>query len=105
VFAAGRVAAAGVISAQVAALAEGVLKAMLLSKLKIVTTVVLADGKRALSASHDQTVRLWDLETGKELKRFFGHTNHVWPVAISRDGRYALSGSLDKTMRLWQLRR
>jgi hypothetical protein len=40
-FAAGRTATAGGVSASVAALTEGVLKAMLLSKLKIVTTVLL----------------------------------------------------------------
>ena len=34
---------------------------------------MLADGRRALSGSWDQTLRLWDLETGAELRRFEGH--------------------------------
>ena len=34
---------------------------------------VLADGRRALSGSQDKTLRLWDLETGAELRRFEGH--------------------------------
>ena len=34
---------------------------------------VLADGRRALSGSEDKTLRLWDLETGAELRRFEGH--------------------------------
>jgi RNA polymerase sigma factor (sigma-70 family) len=67
--------------------------------------VFTPDGQRVLSASYDQTVRLWDVATGKELCRFFGHTNWVWPVAVSPDGKYGLSGSLDKTIRLWRLPR
>jgi hypothetical protein len=48
-------------------------------------------------------VRLWDVESCKEVCRFFGHTNWVWGVAVSSDGRLGLSGSLDKTVRLWKL--
>ncbi len=52
----------------------------------------------------DTTVRLWDLDTGKELKTLRGHTSWVWTVAFSPDEKYALSaGSLDKTLRLWDL--
>jgi WD40 repeat protein len=61
------------------------------------------DGKRALSASYDQSIRLWDVATGKEIRRFDGHTNWVTSVVCSSDGRFALSGSSDKTIRLWRL--
>jgi hypothetical protein len=43
-----------------------------------VTSVrVLADGQRALSWSWDRTLRLWDLETVAELRRFEAHENLV----------------------------
>lgn len=75
------------------------------------------DGRRLLSASGtdyydadllkelgiDNTMRLWDVETGRELCRFDGHTANVNCVAVSPDGRHALSGSADKTMRWWTL--
>jgi WD40 repeat protein len=59
------------------------------------------DGKRALSGGEDKTMRLWDVETGKELRQF-NHAEPVWCVAYSPDGKRALSGS-DKAMRLWDV--
>jgi len=59
------------------------------------------DGRYALSGSGDQTLRLWDVASGREIRAFKGHMNQVWSVAFSPDVRYALSGSGDKTLRLW----
>ena len=64
---------------------------------------VLADGRRALSGSDDRTLRLWDLETGAELRRFEGHTRWITSVTVLADGRRALSGAYDLTLRLWDL--
>ena len=67
------------------------------------SVTVLADGRRALSGSGDRTLRLWDLETGAELRRFEGHEDRVTSVTVLADGRRALSGSHDRTLRLWDL--
>ena len=61
------------------------------------------DGRYALSASSDKTLKLWQLVDGRCLRTFSGHTWHVSSVALSSDGRYALSGSDDRTLKLWQL--
>jgi WD40 repeat protein len=61
------------------------------------------DGRRIVSGSDDETVRLWELQTGKELKRLTGHGNEVWSVAYAPDGRRVLSGSDDRTVRLWDI--
>ena len=60
------------------------------------------DRDRALSASYDDTLRLWDLATGDTIRVLRGHSswiNHV--VAFDRDR--ALSASWDHTLRLWDL--
>jgi WD40 repeat protein len=67
------------------------------------TVAVLPDGRRALSGSMDRTLRLWDLDTGAELRRFEGHSDPVRAVAVLPDGRRALSSSSDGTLRLWDL--
>ena len=62
-----------------------------------------ADGRYALFASSDRTVRLYDIDAGRDLRRFIGHTASVWAVAFSPDGKRALSGSADATVRLWDV--
>jgi WD40 repeat protein len=61
------------------------------------------DGKRAVSASNDSTLKLWDLERGRELRALEGHSGAVRAVALTSDGKRALSGSDDRTLRLWDL--
>jgi hypothetical protein len=61
------------------------------------------DGRHALSASADQTVRLWDTATSQELRKFSGHAGGVLAVAFSPDGRLAASGGEDKTIRIWDV--
>jgi WD40 repeat protein len=60
------------------------------------------DGKRALSGSYDKTVRLWDVRSGKELRRF-QEKGTVDAVAFSADGRRALSGGTDRVVCLWDV--
>jgi WD40 repeat protein len=61
------------------------------------------DGRYALSGSYDNTLKLWKVASGTEIRTFSGHSFAVSSVAFSPDGRYALSGSGDKTLKLWEV--
>ena len=62
-----------------------------------------SDGKRIVSGSDDNTIRVWDLDTGACLKTLEGHTSSVKAVALTSDGKRIVSGSGDKTIRVWDL--
>jgi WD40 repeat protein len=71
----------------------------------IVNSVAFSsDGRRALSGSADQTVRLWDVADGRELYCYKGHTDTVRGVAFSPDGSWSASGSADRSIHLGRLR-
>jgi len=59
------------------------------------------DGKRIISGGLDQTVKVWDAETGNELMTLRGHKERVQSVAFSPDGKRIVSGSDDKTIKIW----
>jgi WD40 repeat protein/serine/threonine protein kinase len=57
----------------------------------------------ALSGAWDGTVRLWDVQTGKERQRIDTGSRVVYGVALSPDDRFALFGGSDKVVHLWDL--
>jgi len=59
------------------------------------------DGRRLASCSYDNTVRLWDSDTGAALHTLKGHSDGVNAVTFSPDGRRLASCSNDHTVRLW----
>ncbi|MCL2042978.1 MAG: caspase family protein [Treponema sp.] len=67
----------------------------------IYSGVFSPDGKYILSNYNDDTFKLWDTESGREIRTFFGHTSTVLSVAFSPDGKYILSGSGDSNLKLW----
>ena len=54
------------------------------------------DGQYALSASWDNTLRLWNLTTGKSEKTFIGHSKDVLSVCFSPDNRLIMSAGRDR---------
>jgi WD40 repeat protein len=59
------------------------------------------DGKTLASGSFDNTVKLWDMATGTQLRSLEGHSNTVVSVAFSPDGKTLASSS--NTTKLWDV--
>ncbi|ETO11716.1 hypothetical protein RFI_25660, partial [Reticulomyxa filosa] len=68
--------------------------------------VVGGNGYTICSGSYDHTIRLWDIETTKQLNVFKEHTHYVNSVKYGSNEllNTILSGSSDKSVRLWDIR-
>jgi hypothetical protein len=56
------------------------------------------------SGSIDGTVRLWDVDSGKVVTKWTGHTAPVKSVCWSPDGERVVSGASDETIKVWNVR-
>ena len=61
------------------------------------------NGQILASASSDNTVRLWNPNTGQETATLIGHTRPVQSVAFSPNGQILASAGRDNTIRLWNV--
>ncbi|MEA5519495.1 hypothetical protein [Limnoraphis robusta] len=61
------------------------------------------DSKTIVSGSYDNTIKVWNLETGAEIRTLKGHDDYVFSVSISNDSKTIVSGSSDSTIKVWNL--
>jgi hypothetical protein len=64
---------------------------------------VTPDGWRAVSASEDATLKVWDLASGALKATLEGHAGGVSACAVTPDGRRVVSASDDGTLKVWDL--
>jgi WD40 repeat protein/serine/threonine protein kinase len=61
----------------------------------VVAAALSEDAARAVTGSEDETAKIWDVNSGKEILALKGHKGGVNAVAFSRDGRFVVTGSGD----------
>ena len=73
-------------------------EATLKGHLPVVAVAVTPDGHRIVSGGWDNTVRIWNIDSGRFECSLQGHTGNVRAVALSRDGHRIVSGGNDQTV-------
>ncbi|UII28119.1 caspase family protein [Fulvivirga maritima] len=69
----------------------------------IKSVAITPNGKYLLTGSKDNTIKLWDFESGREIRTYFGHTAPVRDLEITSDALHFISGSEDGTAKLWEI--
>jgi WD40 repeat protein/serine/threonine protein kinase len=59
------------------------------------------DGRRMLTASVDGTARIWDTQTGYEIRRFSASGSAIFSAAFSPDGARVVTAHVDRLARIW----
>ena len=73
-------------------------------KVDVDNFAVSGHGRFICTGAEDGIVRLWNAQTGQQIRKFLGHKSRIEGVAFSPDGRYVLSaGGLDGTCRVWDI--
>jgi WD40 repeat protein len=73
---------------------------------RIRTVTFSPDGRTLASGSDDETIRLWEAQTGRPIESVLkGHAARVTSVKFSPDGTGLVSASADTSVRLWVIGR
>ena len=59
------------------------------------------DGRFIVTASLDNTARIWNSETGERVRTLEGHNDSVHSAIYSPDGGFIVTASRDRTARIW----
>lgn len=85
--------------------ARAELKSVLSGHVDVVKKVKFTpDGKYIASASEDNSVRLWDVHTSKQVWKYESDC-YFLSCAISPDGKYLAASSRDETIKIWGLKK
>jgi hypothetical protein len=60
-------------------------------------------GKILATTGYDRLIKLWDVETGKELRTLKDHSDSVYGIAFSPDGKLLASAAADRAVKVWDV--
>ena len=77
-------------------------KTLTLSHSDHVVCLAVINETTIATGSYDNTIKIWDIYTGEEIKTLKGHTDNVNCMTI-KDEKTIISGGSDRTLIIWDL--
>ncbi|ELU42555.1 nuclear mRNA splicing protein [Rhizoctonia solani AG-1 IA] len=68
-----------------------------------VATYAKGEAKYVLTGGQDRTIRLWNPESGSEIKKYEGHGYEVLSISVAHDNARFASGGGDRSVYLWSV--
>jgi WD40 repeat protein len=56
-----------------------------------------------VSGSSDNTLKLWNVSSGKSIKTLKGYSDVDYSVCFFKDEKFLASGSFDRTLKMWNV--
>ncbi|GEM_PF-3505185 len=69
----------------------------------VTAVTITPDGTKAVSASYDHMLKIWDLSSGEDIGTLKGDSEWINTIAITPDSRKAVLGTGDKKLKIWDL--
>jgi WD40 repeat protein len=73
-------------------------------ELAVTAVAVSPDSNYVATASRDKSAKVWNLNSGREVRSFLGHQASVIALDFSNDGKYLITGSNDHTVKIWEIK-
>ncbi len=67
------------------------------------SVTITHNGKLIISGGAHGVLTSYNIENGKKVNDFIGHTSDVWALSVSPDNRWLFSGSADQTIKIWDI--
>lgn len=72
-------------------------------ELAVMSVAISPDSNYVVTTSKDKAVKLWEMNTGREVRSFLGHEATVTNAAFTPDGKTLFTAGYDKTIRIWEV--
>ena len=69
----------------------------------VLSVAISPDSNYVVSGSRDRSAKLWQVNTGREVRSFLGHEGSVNCIDFSSDGKFIITSSGDRTAKIWDV--